>query len=189
MQHEQMSALMDDELPEHESTTLLDQLIEDEDMKQTWGRYHMIGAVLRSPDPRSASISTPLTAPSTPPPAPHNVTQLPRRSEAGRLVAGMAIAASVAALAVTLSLRTPNPAPEAALKVADNVPVQTLQPQPVPVPVSAVTSAIPAGEVMTPIDDYNRRLDGYLVNFNEQRARLGVPGVHPYVRIVGFEPE
>ena len=40
---------------------------------------------------------------------------------------------------------------------------------------------------LEPVGVYDQRLNGYLVNFNEQRQRLGVPGVHPYVRIVGFE--
>lgn len=32
----------------------------------------------------------------------------------------------------------------------------------------------------------DQRLDSYIVNFNEQRVNRGVPGVHPYVRIVGY---
>ena len=37
--------------------------------------------------------------------------------------------------------------------------------------------------------ELRRRLNSYIVNFNEQRDSLAVPNVHPYVRIVGFEKE
>jgi hypothetical protein len=36
--------------------------------------------------------------------------------------------------------------------------------------------------------ELRRRLNSYIVNFNEQRDSLAVPNVHPYVRIVGFDP-
>ena len=36
-------------------------------------------------------------------------------------------------------------------------------------------------------DEYRRRMDTYLLNFNEQRSRMGVPQPHAYVRVVGFE--
>ena len=34
-----------------------------------------------------------------------------------------------------------------------------------------------------------RRLNSYLVKFNAQRSSLAVPGVNPYVRIVGFQSD
>ncbi len=44
---EQISALLDGELPEHEAARCLDRLTRDPDLRSAWGRYHLIGDALR----------------------------------------------------------------------------------------------------------------------------------------------
>ena len=36
-------------------------------------------------------------------------------------------------------------------------------------------------------DETQQRMNSYVTDFNEQRARQPTPGVHRYVRIVGFD--
>ena len=52
---EQLSAFLDGELPEAETTLLLKRLERDDELKGTLSRYSLIGAVIRRP--RSASSS------------------------------------------------------------------------------------------------------------------------------------
>lgn len=167
MQNERLSALMDDELPPSERGQALDALCGDHALRRTWSRYHLIGDALRDQAPVARPARAPLAA---------RPARLP--------LAGLAIAAGVAALAVTVLLRPPAavPAGVPALAVA-TPPVVASPPQLLPATaVAPLAVSAPAGPAVE-----NARLRGYLVNFNEQRARRGVPGVHPYVRIVGYE--
>jgi negative regulator of sigma E activity len=105
-----------------------------------------------------------------------------------RPVAGFAIAASVAALAVVGIKQTApeqqlNGTPEIATTapaVTESVQLATARPD---------ANARPDIEVIEESLPAHRRLNSYLVKFNEQRSSLGVPGVNPYVRIVGFESD
>jgi len=177
MNQEELSALVDGEIVDHDLPRLLDALGGDAGARRAWSRYHLIGDALR--DDGGA-----LTAPAA------EVVALPARRRAP--LAGLAVAASVAVLAVVLVAAGGRGGPEAGLEVAETlVPAatneaavasaETLAPR----PVSSVNETRQAA--LEPVGVYDQRLNGYLVNFNEQRQRLGVPGVHPYVRIVGFE--
>jgi sigma-E factor negative regulatory protein RseA len=89
-----------------------------------------------------------------------------------RPVTGVAVAASVALVAVmalqNLDPEAASPAPQVASAVS---------PQNGVVPVQEVWDRQPPPE--------NSRLNGYLVQHNEYAASSGVQGVLPYVRIVG----
>lgn len=161
--------------------------------RAAWARYHMIGDVLRdnasaiAPAEFSASIAARIAD------EPTVLAPRGRTKSAMRPVAGFAIAASVATLAVIGVQRmdpaeVSNPAPAIALSPASEV---------VPVP-AAASPAVAAATVDTgpaPLElardtqPAQRRFNSYLVKFNEQRSNVGVPGVNPYVRIVGFESE
>ncbi len=55
---EQLSALVDDELT-HKSSPVIDSLLEDNESKETWTRYHLIGDSLRGHLPEHiGNIST-----------------------------------------------------------------------------------------------------------------------------------
>lgn len=176
MNKEDVSLLVDGELTPESCRELLDELGQDRDMRRTWARYHLIGELIRGAEtaPASADDRLPLRQPQVFP----IPTAVPRRRPVP--MAGFAIAAGIAALAVTLVLRAPDGTTPPRLDLAQGsaaaAPPVTL----------AVASAAP--EILPAVSLRNaQRMNGYLVNFNEQRARLAVPGVHPYVRIVGFE--
>ena len=178
MNQEQVSAFVDGESASDEVGDVIDTLTSDPKLRGIWSRYHIIGEVLRA-DGMSASSPSAAAADH----GAANVVSLPSKRSVLAPIAGMAIAASVAALAVTLALQPPQASKQPEFQVAETVVPQTLT----PAPINSIQS--PSSPLVVRVGDYDQRLNGYLVNFNEQRARLGVPGVHPYVRIVGFEAE
>jgi len=192
MQHERLSALIDGELDDVERATALDEVLGDPALRGAWRRYHLVGDLLRAQQAGEARPAqpAPLAAPSA--------MRFP--------LTGLALAAAVAALAFTLLLApTPEPATTSAAALAAAEPAAATVvavAQPVARPVAATTAAVATGAAPPPLPTVppaalaaaagsgallEERLNGYLVNFNEERARLGMPGVHPYVRIVGFE--
>ncbi len=180
MNQEELSALVDGEVVDHDLPRLLDALGEDRGARRAWSRYHLIGDALRD----DGGV---LAAPAA------EVITMPQRRRAP--LAGLAVAASVAVLAVVLITAGGRGGQAPGLEVADTLApaspgdaggasvaaAESLAPRPV-----GSVADTPAA-ALEPVGVYDQRLNGYLVNFNEQRQRLGVPGVHPYVRIVGFE--
>lgn len=174
MKHEDLSALVDGEIDDEARPQLLDALSADRDARGAWRRYHVIGDVLRNAPAMVEAASA----------APHRtaeVVALPARRTIRAPLAGLAVAASVALVAVLLVNGAGMPAGQAELAAVDGGAADT--------PPSQVVATV--GDErdlqLVPAGSFDQRLDGYLVNFNEQRSRLGVPGVHPYVRIVGFD--
>ncbi|MEQ8497526.1 MAG: sigma-E factor negative regulatory protein [Gammaproteobacteria bacterium] len=200
MNREDLSALVDGEIAEDELPRLLDTLADDGGARRSWSRYHLIGDTLRAG--AADQPGQPARAAVVPLPPPRR--RLPLR--------GLAVAASVATLAVVLAIGggqvTEEEAPLALAQGGNadsssaaggvtGTPPGTLDGGLGDSLRTAGTAALAApatGTVaddqpgaLTPLGAHDERLNGYLVNFNEQRSRLGVPGVHPYVRIVGFE--
>ena len=189
---ENVSALLDgeiDHLNEHDIKTLID----DSDNRESWARYQMIGDILREPNVdanspgASQSFAERVRAQIEAEP-----TVLAPRSANRRLpkylqpVAGLAIAASVAGIAVvgvqqmsTEGAGETQPISVANLEAAEQVMAKTV--------VADATLETPELEI--DLAEHKRRLNSYLVNFNEQRTSLGMPGVNPYVRIIDFESE
>lgn len=205
MQHadEQFSALIDDAAdvpPERLVAALLD----DDVARRRWTRHHLIGDVLRDPDApidlglaarigAAIDAEPPLLAPSALPP--RAVT--PKAPASRR---PWAVAAAVAAVGFTglmLAARAPDPRSVEAPLAADQRSGAEMAQAVVDTPgmAAADTQFVRWDDTGRPSttdprsSEFHRRLNGYLVNFNEQRSNLGVPGVHPYVRIVGFESE
>ena len=185
---EQLSALLDDELGDETGITL-QALGNNDEHRQTWSRYNLIGECLRGNLPehidpkiadkiRDAIESEPAIL------APHRKT-----SRFLKPVMGFAIAASVAVV-VILGLQQSNTSPSF-------VPVQSL---------AINQSALPNQQLVTndtqqqsgqyfkqlPVVksvDAGSRLNRYLVNYNEYRANAGMQGILPYVRIVAYETD
>lgn len=159
----------------------------------TWARYHLIGDVLRD---NSSEIAPPDFAAMLAEQIAEEPTVLaPPRAAKSVLkpVVGFAIAASVATLAVIGVQRTaPTPGGDEVPAIASpavTVPEATDTP-PALVASAPDSSATPTTVVIQPgALPAQHRLNSYLVKFNEQRSNVGVPGVNPYVRIVGFESE
>ncbi len=179
MSKAEISALVDEEVTDIERRHVIDTLCTDGAARRAWGRYHMIGAVVRENA--------------------ENVTRVRpvaigfSKQKHGRAFRTLSLA-SVAVFCV-LSIGVWQTTQQEGA-VADK--------RAVPLPSLAVRSEQPLTletramlrDTESEVDPRLRgtarpdpRLNEYLVNFNQQRSRLSAPGVNPYVRIVGFEPE
>jgi len=184
---EQLSALADDELSDAERPLLLGRMQRDPRLRACLGRYELIGEVMRGGEAEAATLGVAdrvqrALAEDAPISLPAHSASTPTLW--WKPVAGLAVAASVALVAVlaVTSLRTGS----------NTAPVPTLASAP---PVGAATSAgtrvsDTSGDQWERLDPrIDKRLSGYLVNHNEYAASRGVQGVMPYVRIVGYDRE
>ena len=171
--HEQLSALVDDELTEPEQALLTRRLGTDADLHGRLARYQLISDALRNqlPDRIDPAFTARVQAAVRDESA--KAAAVPGSQRLATLlkpVAGLALAASVAVVAV-LSLQSvredvaPLPAVANAPSSADfiraeNTPQPAVRPRP------------------------DKNLDIYLVNHNEYAVNRGMQGMLPYVRIV-----
>jgi len=187
---ENMSALVDGELGARAASETIDVLLASNELQAHWSRCHLVRDVLlRKLHPytdgelcervRRCLADEPLHFPRR--------RLLPRRwRETLRPVAGVALAASVAVVAV-LAVRGPKP-------VSDQP--QTAQPASAQVaailPASATTREVFRPAALRRLQWSSTepavidRLTGYLVDYSEH---VGGPitGMHPYARIVGYD--
>lgn len=205
---EHISAFMDGELREIEYTDTIRQLCHDDDLKARWLRYHLISDTLKnnlSPviDYRFAqSVMSALeNEPTILAPA-----ALKHKATVKQKIAGAAIAASVAAVAV-IGVQTINQPkdlpPSLAQMPATDQYVRMEQPLANTVSSNATTivSNVPALKASvsqdTPAPDngaqepkatkiyqYHPQLNKYLLNHNQYTVSSRVQGVMPYARIV-----
>jgi sigma-E factor negative regulatory protein RseA len=184
---EQLSALADDELDDVEQPLLVGRLQRDPELRACLGRYQLIGEVMRGAGAvatlgvadrvqQALADDKPATA------------AAPGKMPLWKPVAGLAVAASVALVAiltVTSVDETPgNNVP--ALATAD--PVPALEQVPGSNPSATQVSDKGSDAQWDRLDpEIDKRLSGYLVNHNEYAASRGVQGVMPYVRIVGHD--
>lgn len=179
---EQISALMDD-AADDAPANLLAQVASEPELAERWARYHLIGEVLRdrSVQPLDHRLTRGVaSALEREPPLLAPTAQRPPRLQdrATKPTFGYALAASLAGIAA-MGLYAFKAGPASGPELATVIAPLT---EPSAAPGVAVTSQ-PLAE-----GEYQRRLNSYLVNFNEARAQVGVPGVHPYVRVISFEP-
>lgn len=175
---EQLSALVDDELSDVEQPLLLGRVQRDTELRECLGRYQLIGEVMRGiADTTTLGVAD-------------RVRRVLLQDVGGQLpdipkqegfnwwkpVAGFAVAASVALVAVLTVSSVRETATDAVPELASS--------NPAGVPAVARVSDDQWDRIEPGID---KRLSGYLVNHNEYAASRGVQGVMPYVRIVGFE--
>ena len=197
---ERMSALLDGELEQDSLSETIDVVLKDEELVVHWSRYHLVRDVLRHkvyPDAgarlrdrmRTCLADEPLHFSPRPP-------VFRRWRNTLKPIAGLALAASVAAVAILAvrgigqlpdqpdTARTPSvqvPTTQVAARSASAI-----------VPVSAVDSGALAPSGLRRLQwnssepGVANRLNGYLVNHSEH---LGSPmsGMHPYARIVGYD--
>ncbi len=167
---EQLSALADDELSELERPLLLGRMQRDSALRECLGRYQLIGEVMRG-----ASTSTGLGIAKrvqqvVAEDAPMRVSQ---KARWWRPVAGFAVAASVALVAVLAVTTVRNDDPGVTgVAVTGTAPGATL-------------ASDDPGLRWNRIDpQVEKRLSGYLVNHSEYAASRGFQGVMPYARVV-----
>lgn len=99
---EQLSALLDGELPDGETELLLKRLDRDPELRRTLSRYSLIGAALRTDGeiPAARAVAARVSAAVALEPALSDA-RVQRGPRWMRLAAGLSVAASVAVLAVT----------------------------------------------------------------------------------------
>ncbi len=210
-----LSSYMDGECSEIERRAVENGL-RDIEMRASWARYHIIGQAMRGELPRcidrrfadrvrqALSAEPTVLSPS-----------LRRREHWTKPLAGAAIAATVAAVAVfgVRNLGTSPVSPTAAVATASTTlpaeaPVVIQQPlapasaligAPTQAPVHVVGAYGPgdaawgefgrAAATDVPTPSARSRLNSYIMNYSEQRAMMGSPGVLPYVKVVGYGAE
>ena len=174
--NEQISALVDDELDPNEQALLLRQLSRDESLRRQFARYQLASDALRDTLPDQIDpefhtrIQDALQDEATPQAA---ATQHLQRLY--KPVAGLAIAASVAVVAV-LSL-------QAVHQSTDTTP--TVASAPAHTDFIRAEGQSPEDRTATPARD----LDAYLVNHNEFAVNRGMRGILPYTHIVGHSDD
>ena len=186
---EEVSAFVDGELRATARDRIVGTLYGDPELRRAWARFHLIGDVLRGagPVPGAGSIAGKVGE------ALSGERVVPFEPRARRVgpgpLAGAALAASVAALAI-LGVRSlddgSGPRPPAAgaspyESVAGAAPVAA-DPAPPRIVTASAQPSRPAPPRRSAAEtDAGARLNAYLVNHNEYAGN----GVLPYVRIVG----
>ena len=173
-EHEKVSALMDGDLGEREAQSLLEQMQQDSELRLIWRRYYVATAALRG-DLGSGDVAGRISARLASEPvilAPGRIRPAPVRG-AKRAVAGLAIAASVALVAIVAVRQQP---------------VDTPIP---PAPVAAVSQQdfIRASETRwsTREPGMESKLNMYLVEHNEFSPTSDIKGMIGFVQVVGYD--
>ncbi len=181
---ESVSALVDGELT-GDSQSTIDDLLKTPALKANWARYHLISDSLKGNLPEAADsglaarISASIQAEPT--------VLAPQAASKNRFykpLAGFAIAASVAAMAIlgiqqnqqAVGSQDQQLVSFAAQKPANAIPVQ-----------QAALNATSEAQLRQVKANTRARLNSYLVNYNEYRTNSGFQGMLPYARTVTYE--
>jgi len=190
--NEQLSTLVDDELGEHDA--VLDQLTTDPGLQARWSRYHLMRDIITGHMPEqplgdiASRISQALEK------EPVILAPVHKRKHARKPLpfilkqaGGLAIAATVSAVAVLTVQHSQDETSNTATQIAAVQPVTQTQPQP-------QIQSQPSAQVRYVTDTsgldtaVQSKLSGYLVNHNEYSVSGQMQGVLPYMRIVSETP-
>lgn len=173
--HEQLSALVDDELTEPEQALLAGRIARDPDLHRRLQRYQLISDALHDRLPERIDPAFPLRLQAALGNEPPAVAARPGSRVAAFLkpVAGLAVAASVAMIAV-FSLQS----------IREE---ETVVPAVATAPASADYIRSRDSAAPEPRPEVENNLDIYLVNHNEYAVNRGMQGMLPYVRIVSHD--
>jgi len=182
---EQLSAFIDGE---EESKQVLDNLIHDQEMKESWSRYHLIGDCLR--DNLPAGISNQVSTHVSQALRDEPTVLAPKTTKRFNIkaITGFAVAASVAMVAV-FSIQSGNEVNSASNSVPA-IATSVVQPRTFNFDVQNA-QVLPATvkQSDTPDSIANQRLNNYLINHNEYRSSAGVNAILPYVRVISIESQ
>jgi len=178
---EHLSSLMDGELSRETSLFLTRRLASDEDLCETWERFHLIRDCIRQPGSKqvvtglSAKLNVSLEAE-----APPSISSWQTRRWL-KPVSGLAIAASVALMAIVVTAPQqgviPGPEGDTASLTPANQPF--VSPNTLPLaPVSQAASYAPAQQTSS------NRLNAYLLRHNQMARTAGRQGFVSFVPIV-----
>lgn len=203
--NEKISALMDHQLSPPEVDELVARMAHDQPLRHCWAHYHLIGDALRNngrnnlPDSIKHDLAahvSKLIATEAPLPISLDTYRHTKTKAAAffKPVVGMAIAASVAMVAIVSFNMTSNVNTTGQQLVMaplqNSASMMGPQPDVARVPVAPHISAPVAAQITDPALA-NHRLAGYLEDHNKySNATLLVQGeMLPYVRIVGYAPQ
>lgn len=177
---EQLSALVDNELDELEEHRVLAALKGDPALRNIWERYHLVRAALHQDlevvvaHDLAERVAQRIAAE----PSAAAVFQ---RHHINRLIGTLAIAASVAAIAIVGVQWLQQPTPMPILTLATNTPASKAAPAPVQVSNSGTT------HWDTKDPEAENALNAYLVEHGEFASTAGIGGMMPYVRAVSYD--
>jgi sigma-E factor negative regulatory protein RseA len=189
---EQVSAFLDGELPDTETELLLKRLTRVGELRESFGRYALIGEALRAEGSqtltRGFASRVNLAIDGEPAHVP-SLAARPRASRWWRPLAGVSVAACVAAVAiVALQQRAISPAANSAsapLQVASNpTPVQSGAS-----PREALSYTVPAASTDAPSAIAPGRLANYMFAHSKYSSGLGQRGVLADLLIEDEEPQ
>lgn len=179
---ERLSALVDDELPPNEIGGEIHKLTQSEGARQSWSRYHLIGDAMRREigsiyDPGLAqSISRRLQdEPVVLAPAAIKGPGFSRL----KTLTGLAVAASLAGVAVVLTPQMINPQGSASPPV--------LAEQPAAENTTYVLAQDGTRWEMLKKPAVESRLNAYLVNHQERSPSSNIKGIMPYANFVSYD--
>jgi sigma-E factor negative regulatory protein RseA len=197
---ERISALIDGELDVYEQQKAVDELLAHDENRKAWGRYHLISDTLKHSLPTSINhdFSSRVMAALDDEPT---VLAPASRASWGQRAAGLAVAASVAAVAVLgvqfiyqQDVQAPVPqlaqqgssVQDTTLMAKKNAERVGMQSNIQTVTQSASTAGnATIGGVKKGLKRFHPHLNKYLVDHNQQ-ASQAVQGVVPYARIVAY---
>jgi len=182
---EQMSALLDGELPQDEIGLLVRRMERDTELKRAFGSYVLIGETLRAPGGTTAShgfatrVQTVIHDGDQPLPAAYHPAQRPRWA---RPAAAVAVAAGTAFAAVLLMRPGDQPGVGGAPTIA------RVDPAPI------LTADFAADDSSSPTPAQSQRLAGYLVAHSQFATPIGRRNVwtsvlaqDPGIALVAYE--
>jgi len=186
---EQISTLMDDELADHDA--VLDRLTADPELQARWSRYHLMRDVITGHVPEqplgdiASRVSQALEQ------EPVILAPIHKRKRNKQLpfimkqVGGLAIAATVSAVAVLTVQHAQDETPTTPTEIAAVQPQLQTQSQLPSQSAAQVRYVTDTSGLDTAVQS---KLSGYLVNHNEYSVTANMQGVLPYMRIVSETP-
>ncbi len=175
---DQMSAFLDDELPDGEAELLLRRLQGDEELRRVAGRYLLIGQALRGERRAGTDVAARIAAALDDETAYGAAATAPVRSRWLRPAAGMAVAATVAVVALMGLQNTGEVAgPEA---VTAESAEEAALPAPLEGTAEGYAYTVPADAPMTarPVSAVPARLTNYMISHGERAGTLMRNGMH-----------
>jgi sigma-E factor negative regulatory protein RseA len=198
---EQVSAFLDGELPDTETELLLKRLMRDGELRESFGRYALIGEAVRGSGSQiltrgfASRVNLAIDGEPAQPAAP---TAPVRTSRWWRPLAGVTVAAGVAAVAiVALQQRAISPgmsvvSPLTAQNVAPSLQTAVRSQEPFPSgagPREALSYTVPATSIDAPPALAPARLTNYVFAHSKYSSGLGQRGVLADLLIEDDEPQ
>ena len=182
---EKISALLDDEIPTESIVEAIDQIQQEERLRQTWFRYQLIGDLMRGEAPVGSAVgvanrvrveleSLPVN---TPHPLHKNIKSWTRKRWSRHFAGGL-LAASVAALSIILL-------PRFTISTLD-------EPNPTQIVSKSTMSPVMVNQTSTNWESLDMKkleskLNRYLMEHNEFASPTGMQGFLPYTSFVAYD--